>query len=132
MKIINREQYESMKKMLQSDDQENWNVALTIMEDSKMDKNNVIPLILLCKFGKTPNSWIHENYPKFYKKVAKLTDKALITACTFNEIFDIIAKKEVPSEAAKIAVEEFTESLKDKLETIGYDFIKDIHIEFNE
>jgi hypothetical protein len=127
---ITKEKYESILAMVQSKDRENWTVAFEILDQVKLNKKNVIPVLLLLKNGLVPDHYLEEAYADFYKRIKRLLNKSNVSSPTFKEMFDVACKKKVPEESMQLYVECFTGEFISKLHLLGYDFIEGMDIKF--
>ena len=113
--------YESLLKMINSNDTENKTVALEAMKNANV-KENFVCLSLLLKFGDISNDDLH-----YLSEIGKLYDFKF-NNITFGLIYDKMEKLRIPIDQAELFIKEFNKFIKNELNDYGYTFINGVEI----
>lgn len=113
--------YESLLKMITSNDAENKTVALEAMKNAKV-KENFVCLSLLLKFGNISQDELH-----YLSEIGKIYDFKF-SNITFGLIYDKMEKLRVPVDQVELFIKEFNKFIKNELNDYGYTFINGVEI----
>jgi hypothetical protein len=126
LKKMNKEKLNNIISMLNSDDNENAIVALNVLENIN-HKENLVQLLLAYKYSKNGQVKWSTNAPKAFNFVTKFTHNENPNI-TFNDIFQAILQKKLPSYQMDMFLENFSEHLTNQCRLLGYDFIEQINV----
>jgi hypothetical protein len=128
---ITKEKYYNIKEMLQSKNEEDWVLACSLLEIELAEKKNELVIKLLIKFSNLSHYWLKNNQLSFYQSLEKIFDiepNGRKPYISYNNIFENLNANTSTKETTGILLEEFTNSLKEDLLSVGYDFVKKINI----
>jgi len=128
---ITKEKYYNIKEMLQSKNEEDWVLACSLLEIELAEKKNELVIKLLIKFSNISHYWLKNNQLSFYEGLEKIFDiepNGRPANISYNNIFENLNANTSTKETTGILLEEFTNSLKEDLLSVGYDFVKKINI----
>ncbi len=127
--LMDKEQLDNVIQMLTSKDEENHIVALSIIEATQT-KDSAVALLLGLKLGHASEESWTENAPKAFKYAKQLCGDKWRSDLnvTYKSIFTIITSTKQKPHQVKLFMEFFTEYLTEQMQTMGYNFIKEIKI----
>lgn len=135
--VISKDNYEEISKMLTCNDDASINLALSILEQSNFEESEVYILCLLKShynkiFGSNTNTTRFEtSYPDLFTKInTRLRDQATdISILSFRKIFEI-TKERGNVEELTFMLNILRDDLVSLLEEFGFEFIKDLELQF--
>jgi hypothetical protein len=118
--------FDTLLKMLNSTDEGNSELAMSLLESVDFKKNLVLILLLYKKSTRLYVEW-KERAPKLS---AKMQRAGLQQGCplTYKDILKIMQDKKVAEEQVALFVQAVNNSLQKDLCQYGYDFIEKIQI----
>jgi hypothetical protein len=118
--------YDTLFRMLNSPDEENPQLAMSLLESVDFKKNLVLILLLFKKSKRISIEW-KEWAPKLWAKIQRL---GVQPGCplTYKDILKIMQDKQVAEEQVALFVQAVNNSLQKDLCQYGYDFIEKIQI----
>ena len=119
-------QYESLRKMIESPDQQDNIVALHCLENCDQ-KESLGKILYLYKRAKFHEDLWTENAPKLWKRLHKLgIEKG--EELTFMKAIKIITESKASIEHFEFLISRFASVISDKLNEWGYEFVDRIEI----
>lgn len=127
--LMDKEQLDNVIQMLTSKDEENHTVALSIIEATQT-KDSAVALLLGLKLGHATEEQWKTHAPKALEYAKKLCTGAWRNDLnvTYKTLFTIINTTKQKPQQVKLFMQFFTEYLTDQMQTMGYNFIKEIKI----
>jgi hypothetical protein len=121
-----RLEYDTLFRMINSPDEENSKLAMSLLEGVNFKKNLVLILLLYKKSSRLFIEW-KAWAPKLSGKVQRL---GVQPGCplTYKDILKIMQDQQVAEEQVVLFVQAVNNSLKKDLCSYGYDFIEKIEI----
>lgn len=125
-------QLENIIKMLNSPDEENHVVALSVLEQQSF-KKCFVQLAIAYKFGKPKYKLWKLHCPKAFKylqKILNLKDSPYgeEKPLTFNDIFNVIIEHKMEPIQLTIFMEMFSKFLTKQCKSLGYNFVDSIEV----
>ena len=127
MELMTEEKFQNVCKMLESPDQENKVLALSIIEAHDF-QGNLAFILLAMKYGFASNALWEENSPEIYAKLKAIKCIDLDKALTFKNIMEALAEQKAPHEQGQFFLNVFSKYLFKQIAVLGYDFIEDIEL----
>lgn len=124
---ITKEKYQNIVNMLRSPDEENKNVALTIIETLDFN-DNITKILLMKKHSQSPNKLWEEHAPNVFAKLKKVPKIDVNKTLTYKNVLAAITKMNVSAEAIEFYMKDFSEYLLNQIKHMGYDYIENIEI----
>lgn len=118
--------FATLSKMIMSEDTENGNLALSLLETVDFKKNMVLILTLYKKTNQTPDYW-KKQAPKLWAKMKK-AGVPEETPLTYKDMLKIMQEKKISHDQVNIFVQSVNDTLMQDLALYGYDFIDKIEI----
>ena len=123
---MDKEKLNNIIAMLNSSDNENGVLALNVLENMNHEEN-LVQLLFAYKYSKNGQMRWQTDAPKAFAFVTKFTHNENLHI-TFNDIFQVILKKKLPSYQMDMFLEIFSSHLTDQCNLLGYDFIEKITV----
>lgn len=121
------EKTQNVINMLQSPDEENQLLGLTVME-SIIHADHLIPVLLAFKFGKPTASVWKTEAPLAYNFIRSKLVLHNTLSVTFNDIFEAIVRTKAPAFQMQMFMDMFSKYLTGQCKSLGYTFIDTINI----
>lgn len=124
--VITKESYDSIARMLNSNDEENQVVGLTTIENIDFKKNLVKILLLKKTCDVTVDIW-KKHAPKTCAKLKKIgTDPSGIE--TYKSLLAVLIKNNADKNDIQFFLDIFSEHIFKSIKGLGFDFIEDTEI----
>lgn len=120
------ETYRSVLDMLNSSDQENVVMGLSIIEETNRIKGMACILMLKKSAKVAVNLW-NEHAPQTCLWMKSL-DAPVEGVITYKKILEIITHHKVETSQMQFFMDEFGKHLFDQIKQLGYDFVEDLEI----
>lgn len=120
--------FENIKRMLESSDEENHIVALSILEEQDF-LENITFILLLKKASNCKNNFWKEHAPNIFHKISSIKSLDVTKVFTYKDILRALREMDAPQDQIIFYLDAFSLYLKDQLASLGYDFID--KLEFN-
>lgn len=121
--------YESLMRIINSDDKENVIVALKCLENLDFSEYMHIILLVIRDANINMDVWKNET-PKLYKKLKKRIDISK-NILTYEIIFNLLKDNDATNEQVSCIVKSLSKTILEQLQKYGYSYIKDIQITIN-
>lgn len=120
------EKFDSVVKMLQSTDEENIVLALTLIEQLEF-KENLVFILLAKKNAHCNNPMWEKNAPVTFRNLKAVTPN-VSKVLTFKKILQILVAQKVDAEQMQFYLDVFAKYLKEQITAQGMDFVEDIEM----
>lgn len=123
--VINKENYKSVLEMLNSSDEANIKMGISILENVDFNKNLTKILMLKKKCNLSISQW-QDYSAKLTKKFKKIgvAEKPML----YKQILKLIIENKQSAEDIQFFLDEFANHVFGTIKNLGFDFIEDIDI----
>lgn len=121
--------YESLMRIINSDDKENVIVALKCLENLDFSEYMHIILLVIRDGNIDMDIWKNET-PKLHKKLKKRINISK-NILTYEIIFNLLKDNDATNEQVSCIVKSLSKNILEQLQKYGYSYIKDIQITIN-
>jgi hypothetical protein len=123
--LMTIEKFNNVIRMLESSDEENRVLALTIIEQQDFVGN--LAFILLCrKRGSADRKLWEEHSPTTWEKMSKIEGLDMNKAFTYKVILRALTEVKAPIPQIQFYMNEFSNHILGQLQNLGYEFIENI------
>ena len=124
---ITKEKYQNIVGMLRSPDEENKNVALTIIDQLDFE-DNITKILLMKKHSDSNNKLWEAHAPKVFAKLKQISNLDMEKHLTYKNVLSAITQLKVPAEAFEFYMRDFSDYLLTQVKHMGYDYIESMEI----
>ena len=125
--LMTIERFQNVVKMLESPDNENRILALSILEEQDFVGN--LAFILLCKkHGHAGNEMWKENAPITFQKMSEIPGLDIEKQFTYKLILEALTKTKAPIPQIQFYLDEFSRYLLKQIQNLGYYFVEDVEM----
>ncbi len=122
--IINKDNFNDIKKLLYSEDEPSQKIALSILEESDLKKSRMYVLLLVKNLSLSHNIYsIKDDYPNL-TSIIYTKNNRLICSFSFENLYNICKT----NEEKDFVLEQFKEEIESFLCNYGYSFLKKCEI----